>query len=281
MANGRIINKKISLSIKVANLPIEGQLLYTWMIPHSDDLGLLQYSSRTIKAMVVPMLDIPLTTIDGLLETMVSVRLLTVIQQGTKKYYYICDNEKNQRLRKDRQPNTLLDFTPEKDPKVSWEKCLKIVYDCQLAVNDIPMTVNGFQMTAEGKGREGKLSKGKMNTKVFRKSLSLKEKNPLKEKAYGNEAINYLTSYLKEKLGLPLLDGSQTQNRQYCWLLIKKFGGMDKVKLLIDAASLDAFWKNKITCFKNLYYNGVQIISKTREEGGKDGRPNITFINPA
>ena len=54
MAQKLMIDKKISVSEQVANLPIEAQLLFTWMIPHADDVGLLPYSARTIKALVIP-----------------------------------------------------------------------------------------------------------------------------------------------------------------------------------------------------------------------------------
>jgi hypothetical protein len=85
---------------------------------------------------------------------------------------------------------------------------------------------------------------------------------------YGNGEINSLIDYLKEKLGLPMLDGSGKQNRRYCWLAIKKFGGVGKMKLLIDAVSQNDFWKTKITSFQSLYYKAVRIISETRKEGG-------------
>lgn len=57
MAQRRMIDKRISVSEQVANLPLKAQLLFTWMIPHADDVGLLPYSARTIKALVVPMVD--------------------------------------------------------------------------------------------------------------------------------------------------------------------------------------------------------------------------------
>jgi|GEM_PF-2599867 len=80
----------------------------------------------------------------------------------------------------------------------------------------------------------------------------------------GNPDINFLIDYLKSKLGLPLLDESVRTNRHYCWLAFKKFGGRDKVQLLIDVTAQHSFWKNRITSFKQLYYKGVQIISSTR-----------------
>lgn len=85
---------------------------------------------------------------------------------------------------------------------------------------------------------------------------------------YGNKDINFLISYLKEKLSLPLLDGTVQQNRRYAHSLIRKFGGVEKVKLLIDATAQDDFWATKITSFQQLFYKAVQIISKTRKRGG-------------
>jgi len=85
---------------------------------------------------------------------------------------------------------------------------------------------------------------------------------------YGNKDINLLISYLKEKLSLPLLDGTVQQNRRYAHSLIRKFDGVDKVKLLIDATAQDDFWATKITSFQQLFYKAVQIISKSRKKGG-------------
>lgn len=93
---------------------------------------------------------------------------------------------------------------------------------------------------------------------------------PTSKKQYGNGDVSYLIGYMKDKLGLPILDGTEQENRRYCWLTMNKFGGKDKierinkVKLLIEAASQDTFWATHITSFKMLYYKGVQIISSLR-----------------
>lgn len=84
--------------------------------------------------------------------------------------------------------------------------------------------------------------------------------------SFGNEDINFLISYLKEQLNLPLLDESEKVNRQYAHLAMRKFGGCEKVKLLIDATAHNSFWSTRITSFKQLYYKGVQIISSARGE---------------
>lgn len=84
------------------------------------------------------------------------------------------------------------------------------------------------------------------------------------KKEFGKPEINSLISFLKEKMGIPMLDGSERENRRFCQLAINKFGGAEKVRLLIEATSQDKFWSTKIASFKRLYYNGVSIISNTR-----------------
>ncbi|MGG3454221.1 DnaD domain-containing protein [Paenibacillus rhizolycopersici] len=54
MAEKRMISKVISISEKVNNLPDFDALLYTWMIPHTDDFGRLEGSPGTVRALVIP-----------------------------------------------------------------------------------------------------------------------------------------------------------------------------------------------------------------------------------
>lgn len=108
MAQKRMIDKKISVSEQVANLPTEAQLLFTWMIPHADDLGLLPYSDRTIKALVVPMVDgIQVEDIGNHLESMKNQGLITVFQWEGKKFWRVVNFLNNQTLKKDRKPTTI------------------------------------------------------------------------------------------------------------------------------------------------------------------------------
>lgn len=81
---------------------------------------------------------------------------------------------------------------------------------------------------------------------------------------YGNPDINEIISYFKVTLGLPIIDGSIQKNRNYANLLIKKFGGVDRVKVLIDSTKANQFWSTKITSLIDLYYKGVNIISSGR-----------------
>ena len=104
-----MIDKKISVSEQVADLPIEAQLIFTWSIPHSDDLGLLPRSARTLKAMVVPMLDMTVEDFGNHLEAIVRQGLYSVYQHtdGTE-WLRVTKFSQHQTLKKDRKPQTNL-----------------------------------------------------------------------------------------------------------------------------------------------------------------------------
>lgn len=89
---------------------------------------------------------------------------------------------------------------------------------------------------------------------------------------YGNSNINFLIGMLKEKYNLSILDGTDKENRRYCWLAIKKFK-KEGVELIIKIGAKDTFWSNKITGFKTLYYNGVKIASLI-----KDNKSNVLIV---
>lgn len=89
------------------------------------------------------------------------------------------------------------------------------------------------------------------------------------KKTYGNPSVNEVISYFKQALKLPILDKSEKQNRRYAHLLLGKFGGLGGVKKLIDFAAEDDFWASRMSSCVDLYYKGVQIISKRRGYGNK------------
>lgn len=88
--------------------------------------------------------------------------------------------------------------------------------------------------------------------------------NVVQKATYGNPDINEAISYFKETMGLPILDESKETNRRFCNLALKKYGGIEKVKMLIDATKRHPFWSTRVTSFKSLYYKGVEIISSLR-----------------
>jgi len=68
MARGRMINKKISNSRVVNDLPLPVQLLYTWIIPHLDCNGCFYGSAQMIKSLVFPRKNYRKKMIEGWLE---------------------------------------------------------------------------------------------------------------------------------------------------------------------------------------------------------------------
>lgn len=53
MANRRMLSKSISISEQANDLSDFAALLFTWMIPHADDWGILPGSARKVKALIV------------------------------------------------------------------------------------------------------------------------------------------------------------------------------------------------------------------------------------
>ena len=54
MANRRMIAKSISVSDETNSISDFAALLFTWLIPHTDDYGVIPGSPGRIKALVVP-----------------------------------------------------------------------------------------------------------------------------------------------------------------------------------------------------------------------------------
>jgi len=88
--------------------------------------------------------------------------------------------------------------------------------------------------------------------------------------SYGNEDINSLMEYLREKIG-GTPDGSVKDNRRFASLLINRFkkdypdkSPVDLISQLIDAGLADAFHSKNITSFKYLYYHAQQIIQSLK-----------------
>lgn len=160
-----MIDKKISVSEQVANMPLEAQLIFTWMIPHADDFGLLPYSPRTIKALVIPMHDISAEDVGIHLETMRENNLIRIFEHNGKKYYKINTFSQHQTLKKDRQPQTILEINLSEDHKENWEKITNLI-EAESTIEDAGRQTedSGFQMVPEVKGTEPNRTEENINT---------------------------------------------------------------------------------------------------------------------
>lgn len=171
MAQKRMLDKKISFSEKVASLDLLGQLLYTWMIPHADDLGLLQSGARTIKAQVIPMVDCTAEEVGIQLETMWKTGLLERVRIDGAEYFKIVGSENNQTLKRDRNPQTILPIKMAESFIQSWEMVDKIIVDAE-------RITFGIQMDPIGSGRELKRTEEKiLNNGAEAPTLKYEKKN--------------------------------------------------------------------------------------------------------
>lgn len=97
MAEKRMISKSISISEKVNTLPeIFDMLLFTWLIPHSDDFGRLTGSPAKVKALVVPMLDKSIKDIERSLLSLHNAGVIKWYEVKTDRYIQIVNFEKHQ-----------------------------------------------------------------------------------------------------------------------------------------------------------------------------------------
>mgnify|MGYP001590433771 CR=1 FL=1 len=92
---------------------------------------------------------------------------------------------------------------------------------------------------------------------------------------YGNEDINYLIVLLKEN-NHGLIDGSERDNRRYCWLLLQKLNykkdgekARNGAEVIIKTALQSNFHSKNATSFKYLYNHASGIIAdyKNKNKG--------------
>lgn len=126
MAQRRMLNKRISISEDVNELSIKAALLYTWMIAHQDDLGLLPCSAKWINATVVPMRDeYTKESIDEDLKQMQDKGIIEIVKYHDKEFFRMSAFDREQSPRKDRTPSTYLPVNLPKTAKEGWDELLK------------------------------------------------------------------------------------------------------------------------------------------------------------
>ena len=115
MPKGRMLNKKISKDIEVAQLSCKAALLYSWCIPHLDVEGRIEASSEVIKGVVMPYRkDFTLSVIKHCIEEIARVDGLIIYYGNNYKYMQFLGFTKNQKLNKDREaPSEIPSPTPE------------------------------------------------------------------------------------------------------------------------------------------------------------------------
>jgi hypothetical protein len=114
------------------------------------------------------------------------------------------------------------------------------------------------------------------NNKIKENKINI-SKDIDKSSSYGNKDINTCIEYLKEKVG-GQLDGTQKENRQYCYNLIRKvkkgypeLDPIEQIQMIIDVAVKDKFHSQNATGFKYLYYNFVKIAKSYNAKKNSGG----------
>lgn len=87
---------------------------------------------------------------------------------------------------------------------------------------------------------------------------------------YGNQDINICHIYFLERMKIPKEDCTQSQSRQYWFLLLRESKtGVPGVKWLIDQASENTFYAQHITSSKDLYYKRIKILQQKAHHAKK------------
>ncbi len=97
MPKGRMLNKSISRSVKVATLSEHAAIIFSWSIPHLDSQGRMYADAVSVKGIVVPYLNyMTLEVIDNCIKEIATSGLITIYGDG--KYIQFIGFPDNQRI---------------------------------------------------------------------------------------------------------------------------------------------------------------------------------------
>lgn len=104
MASRRMLARNITQSKKVSNLPDPwAKLLFTWLLPFTDDYGRFHADADLVKAAVFPREHrLEIKHVEKLLSQLSSAGLIGIYENGNSRYLEILDFDKYQTFRVDR-----------------------------------------------------------------------------------------------------------------------------------------------------------------------------------
>jgi len=179
MAKGRMINRSIGTSKKVAKLDEAGALIFTWLQSYTDDYGRMDGDARTVRAKVVPMRDYEVAYVEERLQKMEDLELITRYEVDDEKYLQVVNFEEHQTFRVDRARKSLY---PEPNIVVN-----------QGDTNDIPVGENSPRKLSQVKLSQVNIAKSKDFTtktegKVLNELIDLfKVVNPSVNRIFANK----------------------------------------------------------------------------------------------
>lgn len=133
MARGRLIDKSISNSRKVNGVSDRAALLFTWILPHTDDYGRVEGGADDVLFSIVPRRNWSLEEVCDAIEELYFAGLIRTYRVEGRRYIEVYRFDDFQILRKDRSRTA---------------KCpLPIEYDAEW----VRMVANGKPMTPKAK----------------------------------------------------------------------------------------------------------------------------------
>lgn len=105
MAQRRMLARRVAVSRKLSRVSVAAALLYSWLIPFSDDFGNFDAEPEMVKAQVVPLRrDMSEEVVADLLVELETVKLIYVYEIDGFRYLHINRHEDFQSQRTDRNP---------------------------------------------------------------------------------------------------------------------------------------------------------------------------------
>jgi len=118
MAEKRMLSKVISISEKVNELPdVFDMLLFTWMIPHTDDFGRMVGSPAKVKALVVPLQSKDISEIKASLSRLHDAELIAWYEVDGEKFIQILNFDKHQQGLHKRTKSKFPEYIPDDSGK--------------------------------------------------------------------------------------------------------------------------------------------------------------------
>lgn len=242
-----MFSNRIANSARFLQMPAETQLLYFHFILRADDDGIVE-SYPVIKLLGVPADNFKILIAKGLIK-----------QLNEDQVIVITDWLEHNQIRPDRKVNSIyLPLLKEKYPELPIIEP-KPRADTGKTTGGQPMDDHSPLKLSKVKVSKVKLSEDKLSEVNISKEID-------KSTSYGNEDINKVFSFLKEKLG-GSPDGSARDNRRFAKLLLDRMkkdypekSNVEQIEALIEFGLKDKFHGQNITSFKYLYYNCQKII---------------------
>lgn len=107
MANRRMISKTISTSKKLSRISLLAKVIYTWLIPHTDDFGRMDGDVESIKAIVIPREKVSMGELQKALDELKKHELLHFYEIEGETYCEVINFDDHQTFKSDRPRRSL------------------------------------------------------------------------------------------------------------------------------------------------------------------------------